>query len=114
MRGELPSGVNRMGGAVESPRPTPPPPAERPDPGEAASSPPTCDIRPPGRWRWPSFGEIWRYRELVLILALRDVKVRYKQTILGASWALLQPALLMIVFTIVFKRMANVPSSGAP
>src|SRR5690606_8044910 len=53
-----------------------------------------------------------RYRELLLILAWRDVAVRYKQTVAGASWALLQPLLSMIIMTIVFRKMANLPSIG--
>ena len=61
-----------------------------------------------------NLGEIWRYRELVYFMAWRDVKVRYKQAALGAAWAVLQPLATMIVFTIVFGRMANVPSDGLP
>lgn len=59
-------------------------------------------------------GELWSYRELLLFLTWRDVKVRYRQTALGALWALLQPFMLMIVFTIFFNRVANVPSNGLP
>jgi lipopolysaccharide transport system permease protein len=57
--------------------------------------------------------DIWRYRELFLVLAWRDISVRYKQTIIGLAWAILQPLLTMIVFTIVFGRLANLPSEGA-
>jgi lipopolysaccharide transport system permease protein len=56
--------------------------------------------------------ELWRYRELLFFLTWRDVKVRYKQTVLGAAWAVLQPLAMMIVFTIFFGRVANVPSGG--
>jgi lipopolysaccharide transport system permease protein len=56
----------------------------------------------------------WHYRELVFFFAWRDVKVRYKQALLGAAWAVLQPLLSMIVFTIVFGRLAGVPSDGLP
>lgn len=56
----------------------------------------------------------WRHRELVYFFAWRDVKVRYKQALLGAGWAVLQPLLSMIVFTVVFGRMAGVPSDGLP
>lgn len=56
--------------------------------------------------------DLWRYRELFFILAWRDVAVRYKQTVAGASWALLQPLLSMIIMTIVFRKMANLPSLG--
>jgi lipopolysaccharide transport system permease protein len=60
------------------------------------------------------FKELWNYRDLLLFLGLRDVSVRYKQTILGAAWAVLQPILTMIVFTIFFGRLAGVPSDGVP
>jgi lipopolysaccharide transport system permease protein len=60
------------------------------------------------------FRELWAYRELAFILALRDVKVRYKQTILGIAWAVLQPALTLIVFTVVFGNLAQIPSDGVP
>lgn len=56
--------------------------------------------------------DLWRYRELFFILAWRDVAVRYKQTVAGASWALLQPLLSMIIMTVVFRKMANLPSIG--
>jgi len=57
--------------------------------------------------------DLWRYRELFLILALRDVSVRYKQTIIGILWAILRPFLTMIVFTVIFGRIAKLPSDGA-
>lgn len=60
------------------------------------------------------FGEIWEYRELLYFLIWRDVKVRYKQTVLGAAWAILQPLLTMIVFTIFFGRLARVSSDTVP
>jgi lipopolysaccharide transport system permease protein len=58
--------------------------------------------------------DIWRYRELFYFLAWRDILVRYKQTVLGVAWALLQPFLTMLVFTIVFGRVAKLPSHGVP
>ena len=58
--------------------------------------------------------EIWEYRELLFFLALRQIKVRYKQTIMGASWAVLQPFLTMIVFTIIFGNFAKIPSENIP
>ena len=58
--------------------------------------------------------DFWRYRELLYFLAWRDVKVRYKQAALGASWAILQPLLTMIIFTLFFGRLAGVPSDGIP
>jgi lipopolysaccharide transport system permease protein len=58
--------------------------------------------------------EIWRYRELLYFLAWRDLKVRYKQTVLGLAWAILQPVLTMVVFSVVFGHLAKVPSDGVP
>jgi lipopolysaccharide transport system permease protein len=65
---------------------------------------------------WVSLGlrSLWEYRELLWFLALRDIKVRYKQTVLGASWAVLQPVATAVVFTLVFGRLAKVPSDGVP
>ena len=65
---------------------------------------------------WVSLGldELWRYRELLYFLVWRDVKVRYKQTALGAAWAVIQPFLTMVVFSIFFGRLARVPSDGIP
>jgi lipopolysaccharide transport system permease protein len=59
-------------------------------------------------------GELWRYRELVLFFAWRDLKVRYKQTFLGITWAVLQPVMYMIVFTLFFGRIAGLYSEGKP
>ena len=58
--------------------------------------------------------DIWRYRELFYFLAWRDVLVRYKQTAIGVGWALIRPFLTMVVFTVVFGRLANLPSDGVP
>ena len=58
--------------------------------------------------------ELKEYRELLFFLALREIKIRYKQTIMGASWALLQPFFTMIVFTLIFGRLAQMPSDGVP
>jgi len=58
--------------------------------------------------------ELWDYRELLYFLVWRDVKVRYKQTAIGAAWAILQPLLTMVIFTLVFAKFANVPSNGLP
>jgi len=60
------------------------------------------------------FTDFWRYRELLYFLAWRDVKVRYKQAALGASWAVIQPLLTMVIFTLFFGRLAGVPSDGIP
>lgn len=67
----------------------------------------------PGRADKNYWLDLWRYRELFLILAWRDVSVRYKQTIIGAAWAILRPFLTMIVFTVIFGRVAKLPSDGS-
>lgn len=67
-----------------------------------------------GRTARHYWGDLWRYRELLGFLAWRDVKVRYKQTVLGAAWALLQPAITLIVFTFVFGRLAQMPAGNVP
>jgi lipopolysaccharide transport system permease protein len=56
--------------------------------------------------------EVWRYRELLRVLAWRDVSVRYKQTVIGAAWAIIRPFLTMVVFTVIFGKLANLPSEG--
>ena len=71
-------------------------------------------IEPINGWRLPNFLELWRFRELIYCLAWRDLKVRYKQTVLGIAWAVLQPLLMMIVFTIIFGRMAKLSSGDLP
>jgi lipopolysaccharide transport system permease protein len=71
-------------------------------------------IEPARGWQLINVRELWQFRELLFFLAWRDVKVRYKQTVLGAAWAVLQPALMMVVFTIFFARMAQVPSDDIP
>src|SRR3954451_16436368 len=58
--------------------------------------------------------DIWRYRELFFFLAWRDILVRYKQTVIGIAWSVLRPLLTMVVFTIVFGRLAKLPSNGVP
>jgi lipopolysaccharide transport system permease protein len=66
----------------------------------------------PGRTEKNYWADLWRYRELFLILAWRDISVRYKQTIIGVAWAILRPFLTMVVFTVVFGRIAKLPSDG--
>jgi len=61
-----------------------------------------------------NFRELWTYRELFFILTMRDIKVRYKQTVLGAAWAVIQPLTTMVIFTIIFGRLAKIPSEGYP
>ncbi|MCC6454894.1 MAG: ABC transporter permease [Caldilineaceae bacterium] len=67
----------------------------------------------PGRVEQNYWRDLWRYRELFIILAWRDVSVRYKQTVIGVAWAILRPLLTMIVFTVIFGRVAGLPSDGA-
>jgi lipopolysaccharide transport system permease protein len=69
---------------------------------------------PPHGWRALELKDIWTYRELLYFLAWRDVKVRYKQTGVGAAWALLQPVLTMVVFTVAFGHLAKIPSEDVP
>src|SRR6185295_4605786 len=71
-------------------------------------------IGPTRGWLKINFREIWEYRELLYFLIWRDVKVRYKQTALGAAWAILQPVMTMIVFSVFFGRLAKMPSDGIP
>ena len=66
----------------------------------------------PGRLERNYWGDLWRYRDLLLILAWRDVAVRYKQTAVGVAWAVVRPFLTMVVFTVVFGRIAGLPSEG--
>ena len=75
-------------------------------------SEPLVVIQPSNRWDLLSLKDIWAYRELLFFLTWRDVKVRYKQTALGAAWAILQPLFMMLIFTIFFGRLAGVGSSG--
>ena len=75
---------------------------------------PLVVIQPSRKWNFLSLKDIWAYRELLFFLTWRDVKVRYKQTALGAAWAILQPLFMMLIFTIFFGRLAGVGSSGIP
>lgn len=75
---------------------------------------PLVVIQPTKSWSLLSFKDIWAYRELLFFLTWRDVKVRYKQTALGAAWAILQPLFMMLIFTIFFGRLAGVGSAGVP
>ena len=67
----------------------------------------------PGRAERHYWRDLWQYRELFQVLAWRDISVRYKQTVIGAAWALIRPFVTMVVFTIVFGRLAKLPSDGA-
>lgn len=74
----------------------------------------TSILEPPGRFSALKLGQLWYYRELLYILAWRDVKVRYKQALLGAAWAVVQPVTMMGIFTLLFGRIANVPTGDVP
>lgn len=93
------SELSPVSGAMESP----PHPA-----------PPVLNITPPGRWWAIPFAELWEHRELIYFFVWREIKVRYKQTAIGAAWAILQPFLTMLLFTLVFGRFAHIPSEGMP
>src|SRR5512142_926872 len=76
--------------------------------------PEVTHIRPSRGWRAIDLREIWRYRELLWFLTLRDVKLRYKQTALGVAWAVIQPLFTMAVFTVFFGNLGKLPSDGKP
>jgi lipopolysaccharide transport system permease protein len=82
-------------------------PAGRPDPDELV-------LRPRTGWIAIDWGELYRNRELLYFFVWRDLKVRYKQTVLGVAWGILQPLLMMAIFTFVFGRVAQIPSEGFP
>jgi lipopolysaccharide transport system permease protein len=65
-------------------------------------------------WAWPKLRELWEYRELLFFFVWRDIKVRYRQTVMGALWAIIQPFFTMVIFSLFFGRLANVPSDGLP
>jgi lipopolysaccharide transport system permease protein len=75
---------------------------------------PVYDIAPSSPWRLMNLRELWAYRELVFFLTWRDIKVRYKQTAIGVLWVVLQPVTMMIVFTLIFGRLAGVSSPEVP
>src|SRR5262245_61625154 len=83
-------------------------PAPPPEPPEATELPLTVIERKPG-WQFLDLRELWRYRELMFFLAWRDIKIRYKQTVLGAAWAILQPLATMIAFSLFLGKVASAP-----
>ena len=87
-----------------------PPHAGAPGPGDV----PVIQIRPSKGWVPLKLRDLWEYRELLYFLTWRDIKVRYKQTALGAAWAILQPVLTMVVFGLFFGKLAKVPSDNIP
>jgi lipopolysaccharide transport system permease protein len=89
------------------------PPVATPLP--AAGHPPaTVRIEPPHGWLDLRLAEVWEYRELLYFFVWRDIKIRYKQTVVGVLWVVLQPLLTMGVFTLFFGRLAKLPSEGLP
>jgi lipopolysaccharide transport system permease protein len=81
---------------------------------DAKNSPALTIIKPSSGWTALQLRDLWLHRELILFMTWRDLKVRYKQTFLGASWAILQPFLTMVVFSIFFGNLAGVPSDDVP
>ncbi len=75
---------------------------------------PKIVIEPSKGWISLKLGEVWQYRELLFFLIWRDVKVRYKQTVLGIAWAIIQPLVTMVIFSLIFGQLAKLPSEGIP
>ena len=85
----------------------------------AVELPPSAPLRririePAKGWAALELGEVWAFRDLLMILAMRDVKLRYKQTALGVIWVILQPLVASLIFAVIFGRFANLPSAGVP
>jgi lipopolysaccharide transport system permease protein len=87
----------------------------------ASSLPPAVEVKPARLRIAPQSGwfelplrELWSYRELLYFIVWRDIKVRYKQTVVGAAWAVLQPLLTMLIFSLFFGKLAHIPSDGLP
>ncbi len=87
---------------------------ENPAPAASVVRQPTFVVEPSKGWLALNLQEVWEYRELLYFLAWRDIKVRYKQTILGAAWAIIQPFFTMVIFSLFFGRLAKIPSDGIP
>jgi lipopolysaccharide transport system permease protein len=79
-----------------------------------SNQPPVTFIRPLSGWVPINFRELWEYRELLFFLIWRDIKLRYKQTVLGFAWAIIQPVMMMVVFTLFFGTLAKIPSNNIP
>lgn len=94
---------------MESPLSSPPAPAADEDILQTETV-----IRPSSGWQFLDLAQLWQFRDLIYFLIWRDVKVRYKQTVLGVAWAVLQPTMMMIVFTIFFRNLASVSSGDLP
>ena len=79
-----------------------------------AEAVPTVIIEPTRGWVSLKLRDLWQYRELLYFLTWRDIKIRYKQTMLGAVWAIIRPLAMMVVFTMFFGNLLKVPSEGIP
>lgn len=75
---------------------------------------PLVSIRPTAGWSWAELRSIWEYRELLLFLTWRDIRVRYRQTVVGISWVVIQPLFTMLIFTLFFGRLVGIDSEGIP
>lgn len=75
---------------------------------------PLVVIEPSRGWISVNLRDLWHYRDLLYILTMRDIKVRYKQTLLGAAWAIIQPLFTMLIFSLIFGKLAGMPSDGVP
>lgn len=84
------------------------------DYADALDNLPETVIRPSKGWAALRLHELWEYRELLYFLSWRDIKVKYKQAALGATWAIIQPFMTMVAFTLFFGNLANIPSDGVP
>lgn len=84
------------------------------EPGRIVEDLPVLHIKPSKGWVSLQLGEVWDYRELLYFLIWRDIKVRYKQTSLGAAWAIIQPFCTMLVFSLFFGKLGKIPSDGLP
>lgn len=89
-------------------------PGSNSEPGQNRAEIVHVHIRPSKGWVSLKLDELWEYRELLYFLIWRDVKVRYKQTVIGIGWAIIQPVFTMLVFSVVFGQLANIPSDGVP
>jgi len=101
--------ANRLAGVPETPLDQ-----ERAGAGWKRPERPLVFLSPSKTWVALNLRDLWAYRELLFFLTWRDVKVRYKQTVLGAAWAILQPLFTMLLFTLIFGRLAGMPSEGVP
>jgi lipopolysaccharide transport system permease protein len=82
--------------------------------GTAVEQEPLLVLRPRTGWQQLGLKDLWQYRELLYFLCWRDIKVRYKQTALGVAWAIVQPLMTMVLFSLFFGRLAKMPSDGVP